>query len=240
MAEYTTHYNLKKPAKNENYNIDVANENNDIIDEKLYGKVDKKAGKDLSTNDFTNEYKKKLDTLKNYDDAKVRKQITSFNERVGNVEEANTEISKNVEVLQEEQTTQNENIEKNAEDIAQNKKDVDEELTKLKEENSLLKSQIPTGTVSGNSIHLEDSSNMDFEWSLRGGSWQDTRSGKNKLKITATTQTVNGVEFKVNPDGTIIVNGTATEMAQIQLGKPMTGTYYYSGCPIRGRFYKFI
>lgn len=118
MAEYTTHYNLKKPAKNENYNIDVANENNDIIDEKLYGKVDKKAGKDLSTNDFTNEYKKKLDNLKNYDDSEVIKQIKSFNERAGKVEEANTEISKNVEVLQEEQTTQNENIEKNAEKIA--------------------------------------------------------------------------------------------------------------------------
>lgn len=105
MAEYTTHYNLKKPAKNENYNIDVANQNNDIIDEKLYGKVDKKAGKDLSTNDFTNEYKKKLDTLKNYDDAEVIKQITSFNERAGKVEEANTEISKNVEALKTDNET---------------------------------------------------------------------------------------------------------------------------------------
>ena len=186
MAEYTTHYNLKKPAKNENYNIDVANENNDIIDEKLYGKVDKKAGKDLSTNDFTNEYKKKLDSLKNYDDAEVIKQITSFNERAGKVEEANTEISKNVEVLQKEQTTQNEKIEKNAEGIAQNKKDVDEELTKLKEENSLLKAQIPEGHASGNSIHLEDSSNMDFEWSLRGGSRQKTRSGKNVINVRTT------------------------------------------------------
>lgn len=182
MAEYTTHYNLKKPAKNENYNIDVANENNDIIDEKLYGKVDKKAGKDLSTNDFTNKYKKKLDSLKNYDDAEVIKQITSFNERAGKVEEANTEISKNVEVLQEEQTTQNENIEKNAEGIAQNKKDVDEELTKIKEENSLLKSQIPTGKASGNNIHLEDSSNMDFEWKLRGGSYQEVKPYNNLVK----------------------------------------------------------
>lgn len=214
MAEYTTHYNLKKPAKNENYNIDVANQNNDIIDEKLYGKVDKKAGKDLSTNDFTNEYKKKLDTLKNYDDAEVIKQITSFNERAGKVEEANTEISKNVEALktdnetnktaiselkettaqnsetitaiQEEQTTQNENIEKNAEGIAQNKKDADEEFTKLKEENNVLKEQIPTGTASGNNIHLEDSSNMDFEWKLRGGSKQATRSGKNVINVRTT------------------------------------------------------
>lgn len=210
MAEYTTHYNLKKPAKNENYNIDVANQNNDIIDEKLYGKVDKKAGKDLSTNDFTNEYKKKLDTLKNYDDTEVIKQITSFNERAGKVEEANTETSKNVEALktdnetnktaiselkettaqnsetitaiQEEQTTQNENIEKNAEGIAQNKKDVDEELTKIKKENSLLKSQIPEGHASGNNIHLGDSSNMDFEWKLRGKSYQKVKPYNNLVK----------------------------------------------------------
>lgn len=186
MAEYTTHYNLKKPARNENYNIDVANQNNDIIDEKLYGKVDKKAGKDLSTNDFTDEYKKKLDNLKNYDDSEVIKQITSFNKRAGKVEEANVEISKNVEVLQKEQTTQNENIEKNAEGIAQNKKDVDEELTKIKKENSLLKSQIPQGTASGNNIHLEDSSNMDFQWKLRGGSRQKTRSGKNVINVRTT------------------------------------------------------
>lgn len=213
MAEYTTHYNLKKPAKNENYNIDVANQNNDIIDEKLYGKVDKKAGKDLSTNDFTNEYKKKLDTLKNYDDAEVIKQITSFNERAGKVEEANTEISKNVEALktdnetnktaiselkettaqnsetitaiQEEQTTQNENIEKNAEGIAQNKKDVDEELTKIKKENKLLKAQIPEGQASGNNIHLEDSSNMPLEWRLNGGSKQEITGGYNLCKSSS-------------------------------------------------------
>ena len=247
MAEYTTHYNLKKPAKNENYNIDVANQNNDIIDEKLYGKVDKKAGKDLSTNDFTNEYKKKLDTLKNYDDAEVIKQITSFNERVGKVEEANTEISKNVEALktdnesnktaiselkettaqnsetitaiQEEQTTQNENIEKNAEGIAQNKKDVDEELTKIEKENSLLKSQIPTGTASGNSIHLEDSSNMPFEWKLRGGSRQATRSGYNLANLDADSFVKNGVTVTNNGDGSWTFNGTSSSFNDLILTK---------------------
>ena len=234
MAEYTTHYNLKKPAKNENYNIDVANENNDIIDEKLYGKVDKKAGKDLSTNDFTNEYKKKLDNLKNYDDSEVIKQIKSFNERAGKVEEANTEISKNVEVLQEEQTTQNENIEKNAEDIAQNKKDVDEELTKLKEENSMLKSQIPTGKASGNNIHLEDSSNMDFEWKLRGGSWQETRSGKNKFYGKFTPQVKEGISLIVNSDDTILINGTNNLGDLVYTSSTFSlkaGTYIASGMP---------
>lgn len=63
MSQYTEHYNLKKPASSENYDIDVANTNNTIIDTILHTKVDKKADKDLSTNDFTNEYKKKIDSM---------------------------------------------------------------------------------------------------------------------------------------------------------------------------------
>ena len=35
-------------------------------------------------------------------------------------------------------------------------------------------------------------------------------TGKNKLKVTATTQTVNGVTFTVNPDKTVTANGTPT------------------------------
>lgn len=63
MSNYTKHYNLKKPLKTENYDVDVANTNNDIIDEKIYNKVDKISGRGLSTNDFTNEYKKKIDRI---------------------------------------------------------------------------------------------------------------------------------------------------------------------------------
>mgnify|MGYP006912478177 CR=1 FL=1 len=63
MSDYTEHYNLKKPLKTENYDVDVANTNNDIIDEKIYNKVDKISGRGLSTNDFTNEYKKKIDRI---------------------------------------------------------------------------------------------------------------------------------------------------------------------------------
>ena len=45
------------------------------ITEKVAGKVDKVNGKDLSTNDFTNEEKTKLAGLENYDDSAVRSQI---------------------------------------------------------------------------------------------------------------------------------------------------------------------
>lgn len=63
MANYTEHYNLILPKKNENYNVDVANTNNAAIDTALHEKVSKVAGKGLSTNDFTNEYKAKVDNL---------------------------------------------------------------------------------------------------------------------------------------------------------------------------------
>ena len=41
MADYTNNYNLIKPLQNENYDVGVANTNNTIIDNVLYGKVDK-------------------------------------------------------------------------------------------------------------------------------------------------------------------------------------------------------
>jgi len=110
---------------------------------------------------------------------KLDENAGAVNEKLESLEKVDSTTNETITAIQEEQTTQNENIEKNAEGIAQNKKDVDEELTKIKKENSLLKSQIPTGTASGNSIHLGDSSNMDFEWKLRGKSYQETTQGKN-------------------------------------------------------------
>lgn len=63
MANYTENYNLILPNKQDNYNVETANTNNTAIDNILHSKVDKKAGKDLSTNDFTDGYKKKIDSM---------------------------------------------------------------------------------------------------------------------------------------------------------------------------------
>ena len=60
MATQTTNYNLKKPALTDNYNVEDGNSNMDIIDAELYKKVDKIAGKGLSTNDYTTTEKNKL------------------------------------------------------------------------------------------------------------------------------------------------------------------------------------
>lgn len=114
---------------------------------------------------------------------KLDENAGTTNKKLESLEKVDSTTNETITAIQEEQTTQNENIEKNAEGIAQNKKDVDEELTKIKKENSLLKSQIPEGHASGNNIHLGDSSNMDFEWKLRSESRQETTEGYNLLNV---------------------------------------------------------
>ena len=57
---------------------------------------------------------------------------------------------------------------------------------------------------------------------------------KNLLPCQAASQTLGGVEFTVNEDGSIAVNGTASEnilfqVSEITLGK---GKYRLSGCPV--------
>ena len=56
-------------------------------------------------------------------------------------------------------------------------------------------------------------------------------AGKNKLKVTATTQTINGVTFTVNSDGSVYVSGTGTAVANFTLyqGTVPSGDYILSG-----------
>lgn len=67
MANETPNYHLAKPLQEDFYDINVPNENMDKIDTALKGledgKVDKVAGKQLSTNDFTTPEKTKLQNI---------------------------------------------------------------------------------------------------------------------------------------------------------------------------------
>lgn len=63
-------------------------------------------------------------------------------------------------------------------------------------------------------------------------------ASKNLLEVTATSQTINGVTFTVNDDGSVTANGTATASANFELKKGIvleTGQKYtISGCPSDG------
>lgn len=215
MAEYTEHYNLELPASTEHYDIKVANTNNQIIDEKLYEKVDKIPNKGLSTNDFTNGYKQKLDDLKNYDDTQIKKDISNMK----------TEI------------TAKDNVQDNKILQLQNEKaELEKELKEAQEDfyqNSI------RGQASGEYIHVEDSSNCRARIGISGNQEQETRSGKNYYFIDdVETTTMSGITYSIKK-GLITLNGTATGGIIIKSSTKFSlssGDYIMSATKIQGSF----
>lgn len=91
-------------------------------------------------------------------------------------------------------------------------------------------------TENWTSITLTESSGGDpnvIKWSDA-----ETSVKKNWLNLSSATQTVNGVTFTVNADGTITVNGTASAITQISVNDTNRftnlGSYILSGCPSGG------
>ena len=106
-------------------------------------------------------------------------------------------------------------------------------------------------TASGEEIHVNNSSNLKLrEFALYGKATQDgtptpenpvdivvAGESYNLLENTATSQTINGVEFVVNEDKSVTVNGTATANATYVLQtnhKLSSGEFIMSGCPSGG------
>ena len=92
---------------------------------------------------------------------------------------------------------------------------------------------LETGTDTDTFVHLEDSAMAEYqELSVDGVCEQKTYEGRNFLpRTTKTTQTVNGITFTINEDGTIKANGTASDRATLFLGNNTTlpsGTYTIS------------
>nr|DAG39803.1 MAG TPA: Baseplate wedge protein [Caudoviricetes sp.] len=108
----------------------------------------------------------------------------------------------------------------------------------LNTENKLIKEQIPGSSESGNSVHIEDSGTLDFDWKINGNQYQATREGYNFLKVEKETTTADGITFTVNQDGSITCKGTATATVTLYFKSAnnsiypkqlKTGTYKLSG-----------
>lgn len=90
-------------------------------------------------------------------------------------------------------------------------------------------------------IQVNNGTNMDglvFKPMIRYAYQPGEEYGENIIKITGRNQTVNGLSFVVNPDGTIFINGTASAYTTfyVQTGLALTGgkTYHLSGTPAGG------
>ena len=84
----TTNYDLEKPDMNSTADIEVLNNNFDKIDTELFNKVDKVAGKSLSSNDFTNDLKEKLEGLQNFDSSEIDNHMENATKHITAVERA--------------------------------------------------------------------------------------------------------------------------------------------------------
>lgn len=168
-------------------------ENISTLQEQVSNKVDKVEGKGLSTNDFTNEYKQKLDNLENYDDTETKEEIQEIKENITQIEEEQETQNTNIENLQENDTTQDELIEK------------------LQQENNNIKSAlINVETEEAKSLHIEDASEVPAQLSVTGNQEQETREGYNMLNSSLfdLSEVSNLATFN-KEDGTITFNGTA-------------------------------
>ncbi|MBR3163583.1 MAG: hypothetical protein IKF17_05750 [Clostridia bacterium] len=103
------------------------------------------------------------------------------------------------------------------------------EIEALQTENTRLKATLPTTTGSGENITLSKTAELEFIQPPlpRGNSEQVQYSGKNLLKNLESTQTINGITFTVNEDGSIICNGTATANALVTIYGEWNGTTIY-------------
>lgn len=103
--------------------------------------------------------------------------------------------------------------------------------TNLQEQNTKLESQIKKDRenminleVEGQSIHIEDSSDLEGKLEILGNVEQDVREGYNILENILTDKTVNGITVKINKDKSITLNGTATENTSLDITKNFTIT----------------
>ena len=117
----------------------------------------------------------------------------------------------------------------------------------------LMTEDVRGGAKVGQGLHVEDGSlslgplvqtgNPTHGCALygvdaQGWAEQASTTGKNLLPNTATSQTINGVTFTVNADGSVTANGTASADANIVVGTRegllLGETYTIAGCPSGG------
>ena len=67
--------------------------------------------------------------------------------------------------------------------------------------------------------------------------------GKNKLEVTATTQTINGITFTIDNEGVITTSGTFSENTNLAVTTNFflkAGTYILNGCPSGGSYLRYV
>ena len=192
----------KVNAEDLNQIKEVVNNNADEIELRQL----KEEGKGLSKNDFTDELKAKLESLNNYNDTEIKKEISEINKKVA--ENTENDIKQDNEILE----------------LKTNHTNLQQQNTKLESQIKKDRENMINLEVEGQSIHVEDSSDLEGQLEVLGNVEQETREGYNILENILTDRTVNGITVKINKDKSITLNGTATENTSLDITKNFTIT----------------
>lgn len=164
---------------------------------------------DTKTKTFDDNAAAKLEAYNKNDKTKT----DAYNNNASNKEETfNTNAADKQNEFNENASDKLAEYNQNAKELINKVEQVQAENESLKAENKLIKEQIPSANMSGNNIHIEDSGSLELEWRLKGGNWQKTREGYNKIDLSSISTEVAGIKALYdNETGYITVNGTSTQ-----------------------------
>lgn len=175
---------------------------------------------DTKTKTFDDNASAKLDEYNKNTELKEK----SFNDNAGTKTETfNTNAADKQNEFDENASDKLAEYNQNAKELINKVEQVQAENETLKAENKLIKEQIPSASASGNSIHVEDSGTLDFDWKIRGGHKQETREGYNLLDFNVAQDS----RVTVNEDGTLTINGTGGFVLNIDKLQLKAGITYY-------------
>lgn len=143
----------------------------------------------------------------------MKKMAESTDKAIENSKYNDAQIKKDILDAKKEQTLKDAEQDNKIIELQNEKAELEKELKEAQEDfyqNSI------RGQVSGEYIHVEDSSNCRSIIGISGNNEQKMRSGKNYLNTLAKYKsgekvTVDGITYTFNEDGSITCNGTATE-----------------------------
>lgn len=199
IKEYDDNHNAKTKAFDDNAATKLSEYNkNDEAKISAYNANDKAKTDAYNAND-----KAKTDVYNNNTALKEK----AYNNNASNKTET---FNSNAESKQNEY---NQNAENKLTEYNQNAEELINKVEQVQAENKLIKEQIPSANISGNSIYIEDSSNLDFDWKIKGGHAQ-----------TRTTQTENYIDDR-EARGKTILEATSLYLPIINL-KAGSGYYF--------------
>ena len=225
-SETLKSFNDNAETKYDNYNKNAENktsEYNKNNDEKLKAYNDNHTTKitnfDTNAQNKTDEYNsnasKKLDDYNSNDTTKTEKYNENATTKLSDYNSNTTAKKKEYDTNAENKIVEfNNNATEKLDEYNQNAESLTNRVIECESENERLRNDIKSiavvNEVSGENIHIEDSSDARCELEIGGNQKQDTREGYNQFKITSTSTKSAGITITKVDESSVSYQGTTT------------------------------